>query len=246
MPIPEFTDPRQVAIYDAVNAYEPGTQPDFYLGVAAEVGAETVVDLGCGTGIVTMELASRGYRVMGVDPSPLMLEVAQQKPGADIVQWVQGDVGQLGTPDFDLAIMSGHVAQFILTDAEWLETLAGVRNALRPGGYLAFESRDPRGQEWKRWTGRKRIIPDSPYGRIESWTDVTHVEDDVVYAVGHRDVLQSNEELASAFALRFRSEELLRASLTASGFLVKSIFGDWDKRPSAPGERELIVIARKS
>ena len=246
MPIPEFTDQHQVAIYDAVNAYEPGTQPDFYLSVADEVRAETVIDVGCGTGIITLEFASRGYRMIGVDPSPRMLEVAQHKPGADGVQWVQGDAGQLGSPGADLAIMSGHVAQFILKDADWLKALAGVKEALRPGGYLAFESRDPRAQEWKRWTGRKRVIPDSPYGRIESWTEVTKVEGDVVYAVGHRRLLQSDEALVSPFALRFRSEELLRESLTSSGFSVQSVFGYWDRRPSSPGEPELIVIARSS
>ncbi len=246
MPIPEFTDPRQVVIYDAVNAYEPGTQPDFYLGVAEEVSAEAVIDLGCGTGIITLEFANRGYRMIGVDPSPVMLEMARQKPGADRVQWVLGDAGQLGTPGADLAIMSGHVAQFILKDADWLEALAGVSEALRPGGYVAFESRNPRAWEWERWTGRKRIIPDSPYGRIESRTEVASVEGDVVYAVGHRRLVQSNEELVSPFALRFRSEELLRQSLTSSGFSVESVFGDWDRRPSGPGEPELIVLARRS
>jgi SAM-dependent methyltransferase len=246
MPIPEFTDPRQVVIYDAVNSYELGTQPDFYLDVAEEVSAETVVDLGCGTGIITLEFASRGYRMIGVDPSPAMLELALQKPGAEGVQWVLGGAGQLGTPGADLAIMSGHVAQFILNDAHWLKTLTGVKEALRPGGYLAFESRDPRGREWERWPGRKRTIPDSPYGRIESWTEATSVDGDVVYAVGHRRLLRSDEELISPFALRFRSEELLRQSLGSSGFSVENIFGDWDRRPSGPGERELIVIAKRS
>ena len=243
---PEFTDPRQVAIYDAVNSYEPGSQPDFYLGVAQEVGAETVIDLGCGTGIITLELARRGYRMIGVDPSPVMLERALEKPDADGVQWIQGGAGQLGTPCADLAIMSGHVPQFILTDADWLEALAGVKEALRPAGYLAFESRDPRAWEWKRWTGHKRIIPDSPNGRIESWTEVTNVEADVVYAVGHRSLSRSDEELLSPFAIRFRSEELLRQSLISSGFTVENVFGDWDRRPSALGERELIFIARRS
>jgi hypothetical protein len=121
-----------------------------------------------------------------------------------------------------------------------------VREALRPGGYLAFESRDPRAQEWRRWTGRKRTIPDSPCGRIESWTEVTGVEGDVVHAVGHRHLLQSDEELVSPFSLRFRSEELLRGSLSSSGFSVEHVFGDWDRRPSGPGERELIVIAQRS
>jgi SAM-dependent methyltransferase len=184
--------------------------------------------------------------MIGVDPSPAMLELARQKPGADGVQWVQGGAGHLGTPGADLAIMSGHVAQFILQDADWLEALAGLKEALRSGGYLAFESRDPRAQEWKRWTGRKRTIPDSPYGRIESWTEVVSEEGDVVYAVGHRRLLQSNEELISPFALRFRSEELLRQSLTSSGFTVEHVFGDWDRRPSGPVERELIVVATRS
>jgi SAM-dependent methyltransferase len=245
MLVPEFTDPRQVAIYDVVNSYEPGTQPDFYLGVAEEVSAKTVVDLGCGTGILTLDFARRGYRMIGVDPSPLMLEVAQQKPGADRVQWIRGDALQLGAPGADLAIMSGHVAQFILKDAEWQEVLAGLKEALRPGGHLAFETRDQRAREWEHWTGRRRIIPNSPYGRIESWTEVTNVEGDVVYAVGHRRLVQSDEELVSPFAIRFRSEQLLRQSLTSSGFSVESVFGDWDRRPPGPGERELIVIARK-
>ena len=246
MPIPEFTDPRQVAIYDAVNSYEPGTQPDFYLGVAREISAEVVIDLGCGTGIITSPFASRGYRVIGVDPSAVMLEVARQKPGADGVQWVLGGAGQLGTPGADLAIMSGHVAQFILKDADWLETLAAVREALRPGGHLTFESRDPRAREWELWTGNERIIPSSVHGGIESRTEVTNVEGDVVYAVSHRRLVRSGEELVSPFTLRFRSEGLLRQSLASVGFSVQAIYGDWDRRPSGPGERELIVIAKRT
>jgi ubiquinone/menaquinone biosynthesis C-methylase UbiE len=246
MPIPEFADPRQVAIYDTVNSYGPGTQPDFYLGLAAEVGAEVVIDLGCGTGIITLQLASHGYRTIGVDPSAVMLEAAVEKPGADGVKWVQGGADQLGTPGADLTIMSGHVAQFILTDTDWLETLAGVRNALKPGGLLAFESRDPRTREWQGWSDAKRIIPDSIYGPIESWTEVTNVESDVVHAVGHRRLMQSDEELVSPFAIRFRSEEVLRESLASAGFSVQSVFGDWDGRPSGRGERELIFIARRT
>ena len=152
---------------------------------------------------------------------------------------------QLGTPGADLAFMSGHVAQFILDDADWLEALAGVREAFGRGDTWPLRAAT-RGGEWERWTGRKRIIPDSPYGRIESWTEVADVEGDVVYAVGHRRLLESDEELVSPFALRFRSEELLRQSLTSSGFTVEHVFGDWDRRPSGPGERELIVVATRS
>ena len=246
MPIPEFTDERQVAIYDAVNSYAPGTQPDFYLGVAAEVGADTVVDLGCGTGIVTLEFARRGYRTTGVDPSAAMLAAARKKPGAEGVRWIHGNADRLGASGADLVIMSGHVAQFILEDADWSEALVAVRRTLRPGGCFAFESRDPRLEEWRRWTGAKRMIPASDNGPIESWTEVEKVEGEVVHAVGHRRIVRSDEELLSPFAIRFRSEELLRRSLVSAGFVVQDVFGGWDRRPSGPGERELIVIARRT
>jgi ubiquinone/menaquinone biosynthesis C-methylase UbiE len=246
MRIPEFTDPLQVAIYDAVNSYLPGTQPDFYLGLAEEIGAEVVVDFGCGTGIITLQFASRGYRTIGVDPSAEMLDRAMQKPRAGDVEWIHGGAAQLGTPGADLAIMSGHVVQFILGDEDWLETLAGIRRSLKPGGWLAFESRDPQAEEWRQWSSAKRMIPDSPHGPIESWTEVARMEGEVVHAVGHRRLVESGQEHLSPFAIRFRSEELLRKSLTSAGFSVQSVYGDWDGRPSGPGERELIVIARST
>ena len=60
--IAEFDDPRLVAVYDAVNAYAAHTQPDFCLQLAAEIGAHAIVDLGCGTGVVTCALAARATR----------------------------------------------------------------------------------------------------------------------------------------------------------------------------------------
>ena len=65
----EFTDPRLVAVYDALNAYGSGTQPEFYLGLAREADATTVVELGCGTGLVAVEFARDGFDVIALEPS---------------------------------------------------------------------------------------------------------------------------------------------------------------------------------
>jgi len=65
------------------------------LELAGELGARLVIDLGCGTGLLTRALAGEGREVIGVDPSPAMLAVAQRGPGAGNVRWITyGDWGR--------------------------------------------------------------------------------------------------------------------------------------------------------
>ena len=59
-------------------------------GLAAEVGARHIVDLGCGTGLITCDLARRGYRMIGVDPSAGMVALARQRAGGEQVRWIVG------------------------------------------------------------------------------------------------------------------------------------------------------------
>ena len=127
-----YVDPRLVELYDVENPR--GADTDFYLGLAAELDAHRILDLGCGTGILTRELATPGRQVAGVDPAPAMLAFARRQPDAERVQWVEGDASALGTPEADLLVMTGNVAQVFLDDADWLTTLAAIHAALRPGG----------------------------------------------------------------------------------------------------------------
>ena len=66
----EFSDPRLVAIYDTVNAYTANSQPHFYSQLAEEIGADLIVDLGCGTGLITCDLAGQGLRSDRDRPGP--------------------------------------------------------------------------------------------------------------------------------------------------------------------------------
>jgi SAM-dependent methyltransferase len=171
-----------VAIYETVNAYSAHSQPEFYAQLAAELDASVIVDLGCGTGLITRELARQGYRMIGVDPAPAMLDIARNRPGGDRVEWINGDASAMGTPDADLAIMSGHVAQFFLTDDSWHAALT----ALRPGGCLAFETRDPDAREWDHWSrGACSTTHDLLVGSIETWSEVHDVHDSIVSYANH-------------------------------------------------------------
>ena len=108
----EFHDPRLVAIYDSWDPARVDTA--FYLSLATELSVASIIDIGCGTGAITCELAQRGHRVTGVDPSPTMLDVARNRDGSQLVRWVDGDARDLDGPPADLAIMTAHVAQVIV------------------------------------------------------------------------------------------------------------------------------------
>lgn len=240
----QFTDPRLVAIYETVNPYDPGTQPDFCFQLAAEIDAQVIIDIGCGTGLITREFARRGYEVIGVDPHALMINVAKTRPYGDQVRWYVGDASQLGAVEADLAIMTGHVAQFFLTDDAWHANLTALHTALKPGGHLAFESRRPEAREWAHWTRERSLSFEDPQaGRIEIWTEFQDMHDGVVSSTDHYLFHATGEELVSPGRLRFRSEEELRRSLNDAGFEIETVYGDWDRRPAGSATRELIVVA---
>jgi len=243
---PEFYDARLVAIYDSANAYGPESQPAFYRQLAADLRASSIIDLGCGTGMITCELAALGYDMIGVDPAPEMLKVARMRPKADKVTWIEGDVHGLGRQDADLAIMTGHVAQFFVSDTSWSSALAALRIALRPGGHLAFESRNPTVREWEDWTPQKRRVVDDPEaGLIERWPEVHEVQDGVVSYTIHNLFLATGEEVLAPTRIRFRSQDELTGSLREAGFTVENIYGDWDRQPASPSSRELIYVASR-
>ncbi|HLJ66823.1 MAG TPA: class I SAM-dependent methyltransferase [Chloroflexota bacterium] len=239
-----YVDPRLVALYDIENASRDDT--DFYLALADELHAHRIVDVGCGTGVLTRELAAGGRQVVGVDPAPAMLAVARQQPGADRVRWVEGDVHALRLCDVDLVIMTGNVAQVFLEDAEWLSTLRAFHTALRPGGHLAFESRNPDDRPWERWTREathERF--DSPNGPMETWLEVVGVSNGRVHLEGHNVFLSTGEGLVARDELRFRSFEELAGSLLEAGFTIENVYGDWQKGPLLDSSRAMIFIARR-
>ncbi|PZG02424.1 hypothetical protein C1I95_34310 [Micromonospora craterilacus] len=100
MPDAIFAHPRLARIYDAFD----GTRNDLtaYLGIADELGAKSVLDVGCGTGSLSVLLAESGRTVVGVDPAEASLEVAERKDVAASVTWVLGDAANVPALDVDL------------------------------------------------------------------------------------------------------------------------------------------------
>jgi SAM-dependent methyltransferase len=103
----------------------------------------SVLDLGCGTGRHSVELAGRGYDVVGVDLSEGMLERARSRLGGDprlSVAFRQGDIQtiEIGRR-FDAAVSMFAVLGYQISDAAVRSTLANVRRHLEPGGVFVFD-----------------------------------------------------------------------------------------------------------
>lgn len=240
-----YTEPRLVELYDIENPH--GVDTDFYIQLANDLKAKVIVDLGCGTGLLTRQLATEGRQVVGVDPATAMLAYARRQPSAEKVMWVEGDSAVLGERGADLAVMTSNVAQVFLEEAEWTKTLRDICHTLKVGGYLAFESRNPADKGWERWTPETTFqhIESPSDGVVESWIEVVEVGDGWVHFRGHNVFVESGETAVVDSTLRFRSHAEIVASLHEAGFVVEQMFGDWEKRPFTTESRMMIFIARR-
>jgi SAM-dependent methyltransferase len=94
-------DPDLVALYDLDNP--GGADHAHHRALADEIDARSIVDLGCGTGLLTRSLAGLGRAVIGVDPSRTMLDYARRQPGAESVTWIRGGAAALAPTGADVA-----------------------------------------------------------------------------------------------------------------------------------------------
>jgi SAM-dependent methyltransferase len=238
VPDPIFADPRLASIYDVLDADRRDL--DAYVAVVDEVGARSVLDIGCGTGVLACLLAARGVDVVGVDPAEASLAVARRKPEAHRVRWLLGDATTLPPLHVDLATMTGNVAQVLLTDEAWAATLAGTRDALRPGGRLVFEVRDPAREAWEGWTRREseRRLDVAGVGPVRSWVEVTDVTRPLVSFRWTYRFERTGETVISDSTLRFRERAEVEASIVDAGLELLDV----RDAPDRPG-LELVFVA---
>ncbi|MEW1925172.1 class I SAM-dependent methyltransferase [Streptomyces sp. NPDC088360] len=235
-----YENPRLAALYDPLDADRGDL--DVYADVAAELKARQVLDVGCGTGTFALLLADRGLRVTGVEPAAASLDVARSKPGSERVRWLHGDATALPDMRVDLATMTANVAQAIVDPEAWEGTLQGIHAALRPGGHLVFETRDPARRAWREWNraATRRTVAVEGVGDVETWLDITDVSLPLVSFRSTVVFTATGERLTSDSTLRFRERDEVTASLTAHGYVVDEV----RDAPDRPG-REFVFFARR-
>ncbi len=126
-----------------------------------------VLELGCGSGLLTRYLVQAGHRVLATDASPAMLELAARTaPGAEIRQHVLPDDS---LPECDAVVSIGHVLSYLADEPTLDRALVAAARVLRPGGVFAVDLCD------LRWGEARRDV--SSYSRVEdNWAIVTRFD----------------------------------------------------------------------
>ncbi|MFG2222421.1 class I SAM-dependent DNA methyltransferase [Streptomyces sp. NPDC048644] len=128
----------------------------------------SVLDAGCGTGRVAVELARHGIDVTGVDADASMLDTARRR--AAEIRWHRRDLVGLDLgPTFDVVVMAGNVPLFTPPGTE-ADLVAGAARHVRPGGHLVAGFSLDRGYGLDDYAAHCRAAGLVPEARYATWS----------------------------------------------------------------------------
>lgn len=239
-----YHDPGFARFYDPANGWAEDTIAVVRLAAAAQ----SVLDLGCGTGLLAAHLGGLGKRVTGLDPAAAMLDIARGRPGGNCVTWIKADAREADLRQtFDLVVMTGHAFQCFLTGADRLALLRTIARHLAPAGQFIFDSRNPLAEAWRGWTpdATRHLIEDAELGPVTSWHDAAFDPQtgiatyDTVYAP-----LTSPERRARS-RIAFPPLQEIAEGLAEAGLHAAEWFGDWALGPFFPAAAEIIPYGHR-
>ena len=230
----------------------------FYRDAAREFG-DPVLELGCGTGRITMALAEAGKRVTGLDLSERMLERAVKKRAGllrearERVHLIQGDMTKFDLGEkFRLVIIPFRPLQHLLEVKQHVDCLECARKHLAPGGRLVLDvfqtdaermhdpvhMRETQVTEYRTADGRQVRITErvAAFHRAVQQNDI-----EMIFTVKHANGKQ--ERLVFAWPLRYFFRYEVEHLLARCGFKVAAEYGDFDRTPIQNDSPEMIFVA---
>ena len=161
------------------------------------------------------------------------------------MHWVRGDASSLAREGTDLIVLTGNVAQHIVGTA-WPAALRDVSAALKPGGRLVFESRNPAARAWQDWAATGRTTRETTLGTVTEWMDVEPMtRDGHVSFLTHNVLSWSGETIVARQTLAFRSEHRIRFDLADVGLQVEAVWGGWNNEPVEAHSRVMVFQAQR-
>lgn len=225
---------------------------DFLQEILREEGINDglVLDLGCGTGSMTEELAGRGYDMIGVDNSEDMLEIAMEKrqeSGHDILYLLQ-DMQEFELYGTVRAVVSVCDSVNYVTEKEELEQVFRlVNNYLDPGGIFVFDFNTE--YKYREVLGDRTIAEnreDSSFIWDNYYYEEEHMNEyELTLFIQETDQKELYHKYQETHFQRAYTLEEIRELLEKSGLRFVAAYKDYTKEAPGKGSERICVVARE-
>ena len=257
-------NPFVVEFYDHIIKHRESHDIGFFIDFARKSRAE-VLELGCGTGRVLIDLAKGGVRITGLDVFSAMLARCKQKLLSEnqnarsmVVDLVLGDMRSFSLGQtFGLITIPFYSFNYLLTVEEQVSCLSCVHKHLKSDGKLIVVLPNPYlpyliDDRYLREFGDEPEFEMSDGRRVRrrfqiKTRDLSRqvVQAETIYYIAHADGVQERlvNDLSIRYLFRYEAEHLV----ARCGFVVEAIYGDYDKGSFGCQDLgELIIIASRS
>lgn len=242
-----------------------------YSEYAAEVGSP-ILEVGCGTGRIILNLAREGYSITGIDLSKGMLDIARQKLAGESdevrgrVRLEQQDMCELDLPGQRFRLVMMPYAEFahILTCDRQRCTLAGIAEHMFPGGLfvISMSNWDPQevrisyAEAQKTWGKALPMTYEGVYVDERRGTRITRYiargYDPSVQIAFHVYIHEISKmdgtvvaRKVNPLSIRYVFPNEMRLLLEEAGFDVENVFGSHDRAPFDFQSKRMIYVARR-
>lgn len=231
-------------MFDAARWAEAPTVADSVCKIAGLGKGAKILDAGCGPGRISVELASRGLEVTGVDLIQSELDAAAESASAEGVdlELIKADLRTFKSEKkFDCAINLYTSFGYCDTIEEDVQILKSIFNSVRDGGFFILENisreiaiKDFTEGEWFERAGKTVLTDFSVVGAWEGLRSRWILIDN-----------KTGERIEHEFIQRLYSAIELKRVMIGIGFKSVEIYGDFDFSPYNQNARTMVIIARK-
>jgi SAM-dependent methyltransferase len=247
-----FDESRWAELPRAADGITRLARLDLYGGAPA--GPPRLLDLCCGFGRMTLELARRGFSCTGVDITQSYLDAAREDAAAENleIEFIRADMRDFIRPAYFDVVVNLYISFGYFADPlDDRRTLENIRSSLKSGGVLIIETlgkeiavRDFVRSEWFRRAGYFVL---TEYAPVDSWTGLWNrwtllKEGEPKNVKGE---LKEVKKFEKEFTQRLYGASELRTLMLEAGFSRVEIYGGWDGSPYDEGAEKLIVAGQR-
>lgn len=205
-----------------------------------------VLDLACGSGRQTLELARRGHRVLGIDPVEPALAEARQAARAERlnVHFMREDIRQIGyRSEFDAVVNLFTSFGYFPSERDDLRALESVQRALKPGGKLLL---DVLNKEWLMRHFEPNFWEQGEDGRGAVVLDQISFNFETGRLDNHRTIVAKDGTRTPSFvSMRVYTLTEIKNLLDRAGLSYRQSWGGFDGGPYGMDTPRMIVLAER-